>query len=113
MPNATSSVLQDATFTDPDGHEHPALEYLLDTGGDSPDSRYGQHVDDWAPAAVAYFVILVRHHGERSQAMLDEAVARVVNDDPAVGGVIAWEGPMAGIDPAEVLSAEVRSDYPF
>lgn len=112
MP-ATSTVLQDATYIDAHGDEHHALEQILNTGKDSAGSRYGSSVAEWAPVAVAYYLILVRHHGERSQAMLDEAVSRTVNDDPAVGGVIVWEGPMAGIDSAEILTADVRSDYPF
>ncbi|MBJ7469698.1 MAG: hypothetical protein JHD16_00270 [Solirubrobacteraceae bacterium] len=113
MPSTTSTVLQDATFLDADGQEHPVLEHLLNTGSDSPDSRYGQHPEQWAPVAAAYFLILVRHHGERTHTLLDEAVNRTVNDDPAVGGVIVWEGPMADIDPADILPADVRHDYPF
>ncbi len=114
MPELTTSdVIETVTFTDHDGTERRALQATLEDGGDSPNSRYGETVDEWAPVAVGYYLILVHHHAETSAGMLDEAVALTVNDSPAVGAAILADGSTVGIDPADLLRQEVRDELPF
>lgn len=79
--------IRDVTYTDENGDEQNAYDYLLKDGNlGVPGGRYGTHTDDCALIAIMLFVIQVDGGCEDSVDGLDGCMSLVVNSHDEV----AW-----------------------
>lgn len=95
-----------------DGSSVPALDSILNApgGSDAPGSRYGTDVRRWAPVAVAA-ALIVQCETDGGPTidpnLLDEIIGYVVNDSDSPARTVVDYGAEYGIDPAEILTADV------
>lgn len=82
----------DLTYTDDDGVERFALDYLAIGAGDAPGSRYGTRSDEHTPIILAVARIFAESSGELTTSTLDSAASLVVNDSDGVATMIVDHG---------------------
>lgn len=79
-----SMDIKEVTYTDDDGEQQNAWDYLMADGNLRCFSRYGQWTDDCAYIAIMLFLILVGASGEDTVDALEGCMSQVVNDSDEV-----------------------------
>lgn len=80
------------TYTDDDGVERSAEEYVSRDRGDAPCSRYGTRHQDYAPWIIAHARILAESTGDLTSDSLDGCASSVVNDSIEPSYFVAAHG---------------------